>query len=395
MDTRAGGPDRAYFHVPVADGMRVLCVAIVALYHFWQQSWLNLSVWVGPVNLSLEPVVRSGYMAVDILLLLSGFVLFLPWARAGILGGAIPSTRAFYWKRALRTLPSYYLTVLILLFAFALPEGVYDTPTALWRDLLPHLTLTFTFFRASYHFSHLNAALWTLGIELQAYLLFPFLARAFTRRPLVCWVGMTMAAWAFRGWICWTKADLAMWINQLPAFLDVYALGMLAAWLYVRLTQRRVGRSWLWTLAACLVMIGIWKVWGTQTRVFSREAQLLMRGQAILRFPLVLLAAGWLVAASQAYKGFQAAFSGRLMSFLGGISFQYYIWHQFLAVRMREDWRIPPYRALEAPQMAGEQPWQWQYMLLCILLSGVVATLFTYLWEKPAARWVQKRRAIL
>ena len=46
---------------------------------------------------------------------------------------------------------------------------------------------------------------------------------------------MTMAAgtFAFRGWCVWRLDEYNMVVNQLANFLDIYALGMGAALLYV------------------------------------------------------------------------------------------------------------------------------------------------------------------
>ena len=110
-------------HVDVLDGVRALAILIVAWYHIWQQSWLRPYIYVestGGVYLNAEPLVRSGYIMVDVMLLISGFLLFLPYARHMIEGGPRPSIKEFYVKRALRILPTYWFSVLVVLFFFAL-----------------------------------------------------------------------------------------------------------------------------------------------------------------------------------------------------------------------------------------------------------------------------------
>ena len=72
--------------IPELDGLRVILVFIVSWYHFWQQSWLT--PYAGRV--SLDFLVRSGYMPVDGTILLSAFLLFLPYARAMFEGDPIP-----------------------------------------------------------------------------------------------------------------------------------------------------------------------------------------------------------------------------------------------------------------------------------------------------------------
>ena len=64
--------------IPELDGLRTLMIFIVSWYHIWQQSWLRPVIG----SYSLDYLVRSGYVWVDGTVLLSSFLLFLPWAKA-------------------------------------------------------------------------------------------------------------------------------------------------------------------------------------------------------------------------------------------------------------------------------------------------------------------------
>ena len=85
--------------------------------------------------------------------------------------------------------------------------------------------------------------------------------------------------------------------------------------------------------------------------------------------------------------------SNQVVRFLSGLSFNFYIWHQWLAVRLKA-WRIPPYLAESNPNQAGEMPWQLQYTLLCFAAALALSALITYLVEKPSAKrgrgWIEK-----
>ena len=107
------------------------------------------------------------------------------------------------------------------------------------------------------------------------------------------------------------------------------------------------------------------------------------------RFPLSALGGVFLVCASRSIRLLRALLSNRLTRFLSGLSFNFYIWHQFLAVKLKA-WRIPPYTG-DAPNREGQQPWQNQYTLLCFLAALLCALLLTYLVEKPCARWIKRR----
>lgn len=66
-------------HLDVLDGFRAICVLLVGWYHIWQQGWLSPSFEIPGQRISLDFLLRSGYLWVDGLLLLSGFLLYLPY----------------------------------------------------------------------------------------------------------------------------------------------------------------------------------------------------------------------------------------------------------------------------------------------------------------------------
>lgn len=374
--------------IPELDGLRVLLVFIVSWYHIWQQSWLTPHVG----RYSLDFLVRAGYMPVDGTILLSGFLLFLPYARSMLMGEPVPDRRSFYRKRVMRIVPSFYFITLVMLLAVALPFGLYPTVQRLVKDVFMHLTFTFTFDPATYISTPIGVASWTLAIELQAYLLFPFLARAVLRRPVPALLAMVGAAWLWRGWCMWSMTDYNMVVNQLPSFLDVYALGMAAALVYVRLTQLypKAKRPVLWQLLATAAVCAC--VWGV-SEILHAQASAgtsgnLQAWQMIHRFPFAAAVALLALALPFTVLPLRKLMGNRVMTFLAGISMNYYLWHQNLAVHLK---RLGiPSSAYELPNQAGDRPWQYQYTFLCFALSLVVAILATYLVEKPCARLMQR-----
>ena len=72
--------ESSYQHnrIDILDGIRAIAVLIVVWFHFWQQSWLMPIA--GDFNIDWIP--RNGALLVDMLILLSGFCLFLPYAKS-------------------------------------------------------------------------------------------------------------------------------------------------------------------------------------------------------------------------------------------------------------------------------------------------------------------------
>ena len=370
-------------YADAGDFLRVACVGFIGWCHIWQQSWLNPDLHIAGQTFRFYPLVACGYMFVDLMLLLSGFLLMLGW-----LSGRSRNLRSFYTARAARILPSYLLCMAIMLFAWALPQKLYGTDKHMWTDILSHLTFTHNLFRQSYSFTHLNGALWTLAVEVQFYLIFPLLARAFEKKPALTYLCMVAAAFLSRAIIALTIEDMSIYVNRLSAMLDVYANGMLAAWIFVKLKKapRKAWRAWLNTLLTILAAVLIYHILDAQ--LSRRGGETVHMGQMLRRFPLSALGGVFLVCGSRSILILRRLFSNGIIRFLSGISFNFYIWHQFLAVRLKA-WRIPRYEGVD-PHLAGLMPWQWQYTLCCFAAAIITAVIITYLVEKPCAKRIKQ-----
>ena len=363
------------------DGLRVAAIGLVMWFHIWQQSWLMPTAQLGNISIDLTSLVRTGYIMVDIMLLLSGYLLFIPIARGGRLD-VVP----FYKKRLARILPSYLLSLFVMLFAFALPENGWQMTPALWKDLLTHLTFTHTFFYETYVGTALNVVLWTLAIEMQFYLIFPLISAWFRRMPVIAYAVMTAAAFAFRKFAA-GQDTIDMYINQLPAMLDVYANGMLAAVFTAELEKREHTKmtNLFFFAVSMFGFLMLWRLIQTHyTELFPMEARKL--GQLNHRFELSAIGALILVSGESSYLLYKRIFSNPVTRFLSGISFNAYIWHQVLAVKLKE-WKIPNYIS-ESPNSTGEMPWQLSYTILCFALSILIATVLTYGFERPMTKMI-------
>ncbi len=374
-------------HVDTCDGVRAIAVLMVGWFHIWQQSWLYPEVHLFGRDISLDPFVRSGYIWVDILILISGFCLYLPWARARREGAAHPRTLDFYVRRLIRIEPSYLLAVLIML-VLAVAGGAYLTPSAMRRDLLAHLTYTHMFFFDTYYATNLGGALWTLAVEMQFYLLFPLLAYAFCRLPVLTFAAMTGAALAFRGVVGIWFADVGMYFNQLPAYLDVFACGMAAAAVHVRLSECR-HNAVTRLLCTAGTVLAIWALLevcrGQATCATTEEIRM---GQMNRRLIMGMLGGSLLVLSAHAGLVVRKLLSNPVTRFVSAVSMQFYIWHQSLAVWILQARLVPS--EYETPNFAGDLVWQKQYTFVCFALAFALSALLTFGFERPVARALQR-----
>lgn len=377
-------------HVDVLDGIRALMILLVGWFHIWQQGWLSPTL---PLVGSLDVLPRTGYLWVDGMLLLSGFLLYLPYTA----GGRAPSVTAFYKRRLIRILPSYLLCFLPL-FVICVLQGKYPDKGFALKDFITHLTFTQTLFRDTYFSSPSNGALWTVAVEMQFYLIFPFLARAFRKKPVLTFLCMALAAFGFR-YYAFTLEDPSMFFNQMPAFLDVYACGFAAAQVYAALRKRMGGGKWdrglrlLFTVLFVICVCELLQI--CRGQAYGPGYGTTQHGQLARRFPLAAVLSCAMVCAAGSLPPLRFALGNPVMRFLSSVSFQFYIWHQLIAVQLKK-WRFPP-SASDTPWSLPETPWQgeysWQvrYMLLCFLLALAWAALLTYLFERPIARALRRK----
>ena len=380
-------------HIPELNGLRVLLVFIVSWYHIWQQSW-----WTPHVgSYSLDFLVRAGYVPVDGTILLSGFLLFLPHARSMLLGEKAPDTKTFYQKRIMRIVPSYFFVTLLMLFVVAIPyDQYYGNTAAMWKDLLMHLTFTQTFDFQTYIATPIGVASWTVAIEMQAYLIFPLLARWARKNPLGTLSSMAAIALLFRGWVVWRMKDYNMVVNQLINFLDVYAMGMGASILYVKLTTLcpEDKKRYLWqavaTLGVVLAFAGLKEL--MQAQAGSNGQTEIQAGQMVRRPLFAFLLALLTLSLPFAVRPVRFLFGNKLMGFLAMVSMNYYLMHQNIAVHLKRI-EFPSAQNYPYPNMTPggpEEPWVFQYTFLCFGLSLLTAIAITFLVEKPGA-WALRK----
>jgi len=148
--------------------LRAICILLVLFYH-------------------LEaPGFQNGFLGVDVFFVISGFLM-------ATLYGDISSSQEvqhYFRRRLARILPAYYAVILVTLacsFFFLLPHEIQMVlEQGAWAAfLLPN----FGYWLDTTYFDHTNLRpllnLWSLGIEVQFYLLFPFLLLVERRSKLL------------------------------------------------------------------------------------------------------------------------------------------------------------------------------------------------------------------
>ncbi|QZA76808.1 acyltransferase [Deefgea tanakiae] len=364
-------------HIAIVDGLRGYAILLVMLFHFWQISWWVIPVPFSDGRLSLEFIQVAGGLGVELFFFLSAFCLCYPHAKTMIENTSLPSLTHYTYRRAIKILPSYFLAILLILLL--LPD-LYPTSAerGYWTDILMHLGFIHNLFPDTQY--TINGVFWSLGVEIQFYVLFPVLAWLFRRRPWLAFALLCAAAISYRMWTRMLPMDeFIHWNNQLPGFLDLFAAGMLSAYLLVLLRQAPLGRLKIGiNLIAALSIVCVLLLFDSlnQHRGAPNGYPI---WQSYYRPALALILITLTVASSFAHPLFRKLLANRALIFLSLISYNLYLWHQIIARVLKEHGWL----AASTPNPTDDPTWRWSMFLASFVLSILIATIITYGFERP------------
>lgn len=319
---------------------------------------------------------QAGWVGVDLFFAISGLVVGRT-ALAGLARAGHAFRTPFLLRRLARIVPLYLLTCAVYLLVdrpdWSVSEAALQLATHLLfvHNLWPATALA------------INPPTWSLGVELQFYLLLAWwlpMLRGWTPVRIAA-AGLLLAlGWRVAVWAAWTAggggdpAGLAHAVFLTPGLLDGFALGLALA---VALQDGGARGTPFWRAGAAALGIAL-MAWGG-------SAQADLQSGAVWQTPawalglrsLVALGAGLLVWATAA-QPFPA--QGRRATWLrraGDLSYGVYLWHAVvLLVLLRGT-------ALEGPALLA--------ITLCATLG--LSALGWWLVERPANRWLRQRIA--
>lgn len=367
----------------VLDGLRGVAVLLVLWYHVWEISWLPAPLpW-------LQFIPETGFIGVPLFFFLSGFVITYPFLRARIAQKTQPTWGHFAWRRFIKIVPSYLLSIAL---AYAIGFAATQGGGPAWRDVLAHLFFVHTWWPATY--GSINGVLWTLAVEVEFYSIFPLVWWCFARRPWLTALGMIAVAFAWRSWAaaCCYSTNFPLLEENLPGYLDLFACGMLAAYIFVR--YRNFGENPLVRryapVVACLggaALIALLLNLYHYRAADQWSSVWMIHKRALLGFAFLTIAIG----ALWSPREWQVLLANPPLRFLAVISYTLYLYHQIIARELLA-WHIPPYSGDPHVNFG----WAVPYTALAFGVATAQATLFTYFFERPLmrVRFPRQRRRV-
>ena len=323
------------------DSLRAFAVLGVLIHHFYPESeFLGL-----------------GYYGVRLFFVLSGFLItaILLDSRNRIAQTGQSNTSAigqFYVRRTLRIVPVYYCALLI-----ALLLGNTDVASGAWW----YATYTSNLFfikLGSYPLT--TAHLWSLSVEAQFYLIWPFVIFFITKQQILKAIVLLILAGPFYRLFAIMGSHGAVEFYTFPlSSIDSLGWGALLAWLHRNGIEAHLLKR---------AGLGLFFLFPIFTPVLMEETYFYVLDNTFLSIALV-----WLIAS--AAKGFSGPVGGILnwkpLIYIGKISYGVYLYHLFIP------WGLYEVLGLRQPE---------NLVLNAILLMTttlIVASLSWHFFEMP------------
>ena len=382
---------------PLLDGYRAIAAFMVLTTHVAFNTGEILTPVVGPLLGRMD-------FGVTLFFLLSGFLLYRPWATAAMTAGPGPALGSYALRRAARILPAYWVMVAFTLLL--LPE----IQPVRWQAWPVHLGMLHIYI-PGFTLEGLTQT-WSLATEVSFYVLLPMIAwiagrrgrgdaDASARYQLIVLAAVVLLAWTFMVLrVSGALGSTTITGYWLPGFLDWFALGMAAAVLQVRLTMaeaptwmisvQQISRAtgWCLLIAAGLAVIAATPIAGPLTFDPAQPNALIIKHVLYGTIAVFLLLPGFLGVGDKRDTDdtrrsvWARMLASPVMVYLGTISYGVFLWHLVL-LRFVQN-------ALGLPVFGGGF---WIVWPLVVLVSIGVASASWFALERPVLAWAHRRTA--
>jgi peptidoglycan/LPS O-acetylase OafA/YrhL len=368
---------------PLFDSLRAIAALSVLAFHAGYIAYYTATTPLRQYTSHLD-------VGVTIFFLISGFLLYRPFARARMLDEPTPHTGAYAWRRFLRIVPAYWVALTVVAIWMSL-DGVFTAGG------IPTFYGFAQIYDAKDSLGGIGQA-WTLCVEVTFYAFLPlwaFMMRRVrgggVRAELVALALLWVASLGYKAWALTqtgpTDLGSAPYLQPLPNFLDQFAVGMALAVISVHVEQLETPPRWVeWIRAHTWVpwagaAVAFWFV-STQIGFSGELIQHYSRRMFVGRHELYTLIAFCLIVpaiVAEPGRGLAGRVLGnRVLTYLGVVSYGIYLYH-YAVVKQLEDWIGP-----------GEGgPLLFRFLVYFIVGAAgatLLASISYYVVERPALR---------
>ena len=292
--------------IPVIDGLRFLAIAMVVLFHCSPTT-----------RYPGENYLPFGHQGVQLFFVISGFVLAMPFLRLGLGQTQKKLPLKKYFKRRLTRLEPPYIISIGLIFLLL---AIFSRDKLPLSDLLASLGCSYLYinnFVFPGKLPLINRVTWSLEIEVQYYLIAPFIVAGFcllkskiTRRVVI------LASIFVFGVVSWWMETVEQFpLLILPRYLQYFLAGVLLCEIYLldRDALQKLNNIFIFGLGLVLLMVLIFVEHSISPYFGLKVGSPFM----ILAFYLIVFGNSW----------WTRVFSLRPVTLIGGMCYSIYLLH--------------------------------------------------------------------
>lgn len=344
-------------YIPQLDGIRGLAIILVISFHY----------------LGYIPLFSFGWCGVDLFFVLSGYLIT---SRLIILQEQKNHLIKFYKNRALRILPLYYLSLILFYAAFNLlvkKENLY------LFDFYNHNWISFALFFQNWTLTSSGGIqenflehFWSLAVEEQFYLVWPFFLYKFWRKKyfyklafIIIVLIIITRTFLYIQYSAWP--DYRHYFYNTFCRMDAFLIG---GCLYLFQKKNNATRfTWYYFAAFLIVVLGIY---------FTGNASHVNPFTSTIGYTLIAISFAGLIyaASSNSSKLLSVIFNYRWLKFTGKISYGLYIFHWIIlkALEIRlELWLLQfNFSGHTAHRLS---------LLICVVISYLISVISYFYFE--------------
>jgi len=355
--------------IPEIDGLRFLAIFLVILLHSKTTLFKEFDGAFDEQELLQNPlfyIIYHGDLGVKIFFSISGFILAMPFSRAGMSRQPFPSLKNFYLRRLTRLEPPFILVMIGLFFVTGIQSNQLNWDY--FKHLLASITYSHQFIYGQW--SPINPVTWSLETEVQFYLLLPLFAIAFRiSNHYVRWSTFLVFT-ILLGIIC-KNFDLGAFHlkKSLLSYWGFFCVGLLFADFYQhRIDIIRGKKSFFFDIIGIFSFALLYGNYPFQMNRFWLETVISMSYLWVFPF-------------------FLSVFRGKILSWIftqpwvvvfGGMCYTIYLIHYPILYLLGQK---------VAPLLVGSSPNFWgvylPFLLIALPILAVVSSVFFIYFEKP------------
>ena len=248
------------------DGLRFIAILPVLAQHMTERFERDTSLTFGP-DVESNPlwyIAHRGNIGVFIFFVISGFVLALPFASHHLNKSNPVNLKKYYWRRVTRLEPPYLISLTLFFLLVLIKDGNFI-------ELFQHYLASF-FYMHNFifgKFSPINPPIWTLEIEIQFYILAPFLAYIFFSVANI--VTRRILNFILIFGIIFLQQYLGLFkAPHIGSYLHYFFIGFYLADIFLTEWKDGLTKSLFWDITGIISLVAIWLSWSWDFELHNR-----------------------------------------------------------------------------------------------------------------------------